>query len=101
MLLKAVTVDQAGERIEQFTFTQLAIGGVTRGMVRASHAAAKWRIEDAEAAPARLEGWRLSAELPRFQKAMELKRRLGEAGAGGQVGDSAGPAPVSVFIAPP
>src|SRR5258706_1634523 len=100
MLLKAVTVDQAGERIEQFTFTQLAIGGVTREMVRASHAAAKWRIEDAEASPARLEGWRLSAELPGFQKVMELKRRLGEAGAVGQMVYSDGLAAVSGFIEP-
>src|SRR5258706_14137534 len=98
MLLKAVTVDQAGERIEQFTFTQLAIGGVTREMVRASHASAKWRIGDAEAAPARLEGWRLSAELPGFQKVMGLKRRLGAAGAVGRMACSDGLAPASVFI---
>ena len=100
MLLKAETVDRAGTRIEQFTFTQLAIGNVTREMVRASHPAAKWRVEDAEAVPARLEGWRLSAELPGFQKVMELKRRMGDARPVSQLVYSDGLAAVSVFIEP-
>ena len=38
MLLKAGTVDPAGEPVEQFSFTQLAIGGVTRDMVKPRHA---------------------------------------------------------------
>ena len=100
MLLKAITVDNTGERIEQFTFTQLTLGNVTREMVRASHPATKWRIEDAAAAPARLDGWSLSAELPGFRKVMELKRRMGDARAVGQVVYSDGLAAVSVFIEP-
>ncbi|HEX9396878.1 MAG TPA: MucB/RseB C-terminal domain-containing protein [Burkholderiales bacterium] len=100
MLLKAVTVDAAGQRIEQFTFTQLAIGGVTREMVRARHAATKWRIEDAEASPARLDGWSLSAELPGFRKVVELRRRMGDAKPVGQLVYSDGLAAVSVFIEP-
>lgn len=99
MLLRAVTVDAAGEQVEQFTFTQLAIGGVTRDMVRSRHAASReWRVEDAAAAPARLAGWGLSSELPGFQKIIELKRRLGESRSAGQVVYSDGLAAVSVFI---
>jgi len=99
MLLRAVTFDAAGEPVEQFTFTQLAIGGVTRDMVKSRHAAARaWRVEDAEAAPARLAGWGLSSELPGFHKVVELKRRLGESRSAGQVVYSDGLAAVSVFI---
>jgi sigma-E factor negative regulatory protein RseB len=100
MLLRAVTVDGAGRPIEEFTFTNLRIGNVTPDMVKPSHAAAAWRVEDAEAAPAHLAGWRLSAELPGFQKVMELKRRMGESKPVSQVVYSDGLAAVSVFIEP-
>jgi sigma-E factor negative regulatory protein RseB len=98
MLLRAVTVDASGEPVEQFTFTQLTIGGVTREMVRTRHASRDWRVEDAHAAPAQLAGWGLTSELPGFQKIVELKRRLGESRSAGQVVYSDGLAAVSVFI---
>jgi sigma-E factor negative regulatory protein RseB len=100
MLLRAVTVDAAGESVEQFSFTHLAIGNVTRGMVKPRHAARTWRVEDAEASPARLAGWGLSAELPGFRKVIELKRRMGQSKPVGQVVYSDGLAAVSVFIEP-
>jgi len=99
MLLRAVTFDDAGE-VEQFMFTQLSLGKVTRDMVRPRHAAASWRVEDAAAAPASLTGWGLSAELPGFRKVVELKRRMGESKPVGQVVYSDGLAAVSVFIEP-
>jgi sigma-E factor negative regulatory protein RseB len=67
-------------------------------MVKPRHAARTWRIEDAEAAPARLAGWGLSAELPGFRKVIELRRRLGESRSAGQLVYSDGLAAVSVFI---
>jgi sigma-E factor negative regulatory protein RseB len=100
MLLRAVTFDSAGEQVEQFTFTQLAIGHVTRDMVKPRHAVRAWRVEDAAAAPATLAGWGLSAELPGFQKVSELKRRMGESKPVGQLVYSDGLAAVSVFIEP-
>lgn len=100
MLLKAVTVDSSGAKVEQFTFTQLAIGNVTRDMVRPRHATGKWRVEDAEASPTRLVGWGLSAELPGFLKIIELKRRIGDSRSIRQVVYSDGLAAVSVFIEP-
>ena len=98
MLLRAVTVDTNGEPVEQFTFTELKLGGVTRDMVKPSHASRSWRVEDADAAPTRLAGWGLSSELPGFQKVVELKRRLGDSRSAGQVVYSDGLAAVSVFI---
>ena len=100
MLLRAVTLDGQGNPVEQFTFTQLAIGKVTRDMVKPRHAVRAWRVEHAEAEPARLAGWGLSAELPGFHKVTELKRRLGESRPVGQMVYSDGLAAVSVFIEP-
>lgn len=100
MLMRAVTVDAAGHTVEQFTFTQLSIGQVTRDMVRPRHAVKAWRVEDAEAAPTRLTGWSLAAALPGFQKVTELKRRLGESRPVGQMVYSDGLAAISVFIEP-
>ncbi len=100
MLMRAVTVDAAGNDVEQFTFTQLKLGHVTRDMVRPRHAVKAWRVEDAQAAPTRLTGWGLAAELPGFRKVTELKRRLGESRPVGQMVYSDGLAAVSVFIEP-
>jgi len=100
MLVRAVTVDAGGNQVEQFTFTQLSLGHVTPDMVKSRHANSRFRVEDAEAAPARLAGWGLSAELPGFHKVVELTRRLGESKPVGQVVYSDGLAAVSVFIEP-
>jgi sigma-E factor negative regulatory protein RseB len=97
MLLKAVTFDSAGQDIEQFMFTQLALGNVSRDMVKPRHHASGWRVEDAAASPASLAGWGLSNELPGFRKIVELRRRL-ESKQVGQVVYSDGLAAVSVFI---
>jgi sigma-E factor negative regulatory protein RseB len=100
MLMRAVTVDAAGKPVEQFAFTELKIGGVTRDMVKPRHASSGWRVEDTEASPTRLVGWGLTAELPGFQKIVELTRRMGESKPVGQVVYSDGLAAVSVFIEP-
>jgi sigma-E factor negative regulatory protein RseB len=98
MLLRAVTFDDAGE-VEQFMFTQLSLGKVTRDMVKPRHTTSKWRVEDAAAEPASLPGWGLNAELPGFRKVVELKRRM-DSRPVGQVVYSDGLAAVSVFIEP-
>lgn len=100
MLVRATTVDAAGNTIEQFTFTQLTIGRVSPDMVKSRHASRSWRVEDADAVPAHLEGWSVNPELPGFQKVLELKRRLGESRSVGQLVYSDGLAAISVFIEP-
>jgi sigma-E factor negative regulatory protein RseB len=99
MLLKAVTFDSAGNDVEQFMFTQLGIGNVSREMVKPRHTGSGWRVDDAAAAPASLAGWGLSSELPGFRKIHELKRRVESKPVGQQV-YSDGLAAVSVFIEP-
>lgn len=102
MLLKAVTFDDAGDPVEQFTFTQLNIGPVPRDKVKPKHVSRAWRVEDAATTPADLgqAGWRVSTELPGFRKITELKRNLGESKPVGQMVYSDGLAAVSVFIEP-
>lgn len=102
MLLRARTFNERGEMVEQFTFTQLAIGSVSRDKVRAKHAAGNWRVEDSSVTPADLAGlgWSVSAPLPGFRKVIEVTRRLGESRPVGQMVYSDGLAAVSVFIEP-
>lgn len=102
MLLKARTFNRKGEVVEQFTFTQLAIGNVPRERVRTRNAAQSWRVEDAAIAPANLAraGWTLGTELPGFRKVTEVTRKLGESRPVGQMVFSDGMAAVSVFIEP-
>jgi len=99
MLLRAETFDARNNLVEQFSFTQLTIGGVSRDKVKPSHAAKAWRVERSDASPASL-GWGLSSEFPGFRKVAELKRRIGDAGAVGQVVYSDGLAAISIFIEP-
>jgi sigma-E factor negative regulatory protein RseB len=100
MLVRAMTVDAAGKMVEQFTFTQLTIGRVSPDMVKPRQPSRAWRVEDADAVPARLEGWSVDPELPGFRKVVELKRRMGESRPVGQLVYSDGLAAVSVFIEP-
>ena len=102
VLLKARVQDASARFVEQFTFTQIAIGPVPRERVKPRHGTRGWRIEEAAVAPADLPaaGWTLSEELPGFRKIAELRRRLREAGSVGHVVYSDGLAAVSVFIEP-
>src|SRR5579859_3228942 len=101
MLMKAVTFDSSGRNVEQFMFTQISMGHVTRDMVKPRHATTgAWRIEEAGAVPASLQGWAVSGDLPGFRKIVELKRRLGDSRPVGQLVYSDGLAAVSVFIEP-
>jgi sigma-E factor negative regulatory protein RseB len=102
MLLRARTYDEKGEMVEQFTFTQISFGNVSRDKVRARHASQSWRVEESAVAPADLSGagWSVPAPLPGFRKVVEVTRRLGESRPVGQVVYSDGLAAVSIFIEP-
>ena len=102
MLLKARILDGKGEMVEQFTFTQIAIGSVARDKVKSRHASRSWRIEETAVAPANLAeaGWSISSDLPGFRKIVEVRRKLRASGSVGQVVYSDGLAAVSVFIEP-
>ena len=100
MLLKAVTLDEHGKALEQFTFTQLAIGPVPLSAVRPPQTPASWHVEDADVMPLDLKttGWSVSPDLPGFKKVIEVKRRIHESRQVDQVVYSDGLSAVSVFI---
>jgi sigma-E factor negative regulatory protein RseB len=105
MLVKAKTFNEKSEVIEQFSFTELQIGGrIDREKVKSRFAGKgrDWRVEHSgvvEANLARL-GWELRALPPGYRKVTELKRRVGDAPEVGQIVVSDGLAAVSVFIEP-
>jgi len=102
MLLKAQTFDRDGRTMEQFTFTHLEIGNVSRERLRPPRETEGWRVEQAGVAPADLSraGWSLGEELPGFRKIIEIRRMLRDAQPVAQMVYSDGLAAVSVFIEP-
>jgi sigma-E factor negative regulatory protein RseB len=105
MLLKARIVNERGEAVEEFTFTQLAIGGnIDREMVKSSFAgqSRQWKVENAGVVRADLArtGWTVNPGIPGFQKVVEIQRQLRHAHRVSQVVFSDGLAAVSIFIEP-
>jgi sigma-E factor negative regulatory protein RseB len=102
MLLKARAFDRAGVVVEEFTFTQLEIGNVSRERLRPRQASRSWRVEQSAVSPANLAeaGWDVRPELPGFHKVAEIRRMLRDAKPVSQVVYSDGLAAVSVFIEP-
>lgn len=105
MLLKAKTFDERNGVIEQFTFTQLQIGGsIDRHKVQ-SHFARRgrdWNVENSEATQVNLAdaGWTIKSMPPGFRTVAELTRTLGGTSGVGHFVVSDGLAAVSVFIEP-
>jgi sigma-E factor negative regulatory protein RseB len=108
--LRAQTLNDKGERVESFAFTQVTIGGAfNRDRVKSKYAeksrAQHWRIDRSGFSPAAATpadtGWVLTTRLPGFRKLMEAKRSIGgRSGAVSQIVFSDGLAAVSVFIEP-
>ena len=105
MLLKARIVNEKGEAVEEFTFTQLTIGGVMdKGMVKSSFAgqSRQWRVENAGVIRADMagSGWTVNALIPGFRTVIEVKRQLRPSHRVSQIVYSDGLAAISVFIEP-
>jgi sigma-E factor negative regulatory protein RseB len=105
MLLKSETFNEKNEAIEQFAFTQIAIGGRIDQEQLKSRFSAKsrdWHIENSGAVASSLavSGWTIAPELPGFKKVTEMKRTQGGSTEVGHVVYSDGLAAVSVFIEP-
>ena len=105
MLLKSQTLNDKNEVIEQFAFTQIAIGGKIGEEQLKPRFLAKsraWHVENSGAVAASLadSGWTIKPELPGFKKVTEMKRTQGGSSEVGHVVYSDGLAAVSVFIEP-
>lgn len=111
LLLRAQTVNEAGEVIEQISFTQLAIGNVDRNRVKPTFTNTRgWRVENAVMSHVDLSSWNVKRLPPGFRKTRELKRMVsdtpvqtGQVPAQREVSQivySDGLAAISVFIEP-
>ncbi len=104
LLVKAVMVDDAGQVVEQFAFTQVAIGGpIEPAQLKPRFAAAPgdWREERLTPPEINDTGWSIGNPPRGFRKVMEMKRPM--PGKGLQVTHivlSDGLVAVSVFIEP-
>ncbi len=103
MLIKARTIDEKGEVVEQFAFTELKIGGkIDRDKLKSRFAGKgrDWRVERSGIMAADLGalGWSVRALPAGYRKVTEVKRSLAGAREVGQIVVSDGLAAVSVFI---
>ena len=111
LLLRAQTLNEAGEVIEQISFTQLTIGNVDRNRVKPTFTNTRgWRVENAVMTHADLSSWDVKRLPPGFRRTRELKRMVSDTTvqAGtvaaqrevSQIVFSDGLAAISVFIEP-
>lgn len=114
LLLRAQTLNERQEVVEQIAFTQISIGKIDRSRVKPSFTNTRgWRVENAVMRQVNLSNWSVKSVPPGFKKVREMKRLLSdtpaEPGANpGQSGQrevsqivfSDGLAAISVFIEP-
>lgn len=109
LLLRAQTLNEKGETVEQIAFTQISIGDADRSKLKPSFPNTEgWRVENALMSHVSLSGWTVKALPPGFRKVREIKRLVSDASAGGQpiqrevsqIVFSDGLAAISVFIEP-
>jgi sigma-E factor negative regulatory protein RseB len=106
LLLRAQTLNQRNEVIEQIAFSQVSIGVPIDKLALRSHFAlpgSTWRVENGGAKPADLSqsGWVLDDIPAGFRKVMELMRtRAGQNDSVGHMVLSDGMSAISVFIEP-
>lgn len=75
LLLRAQTLNENNEVVEQIAFTQITIGGIDKNRVKPSFPnTSGWRVEHAVMSQASLSGWTVKAVPPGFKKIREVKR---------------------------
>ncbi|RJG04275.1 transcriptional regulator [Noviherbaspirillum sedimenti] len=113
LLLRAQTLNEKGEIVEQISFTQIEIGKIDRKRTRSSISNTQgWHIERAAMETATLSGWSVQAMPPGFRKIREVKRLVTNGAGSARPGHAAqsremaqlvysdGLAAISIFIEP-
>lgn len=110
LLLRAQTLNEKNEVVEQISFTQISIGNVERNRVKPSYTNTHgWKIENSAMSQANLSGWTVNALPKGFRKIREVKRLVSDNAVGSgtvtqrevsQIVFSDGLAAISVFIEP-
>lgn len=79
LLLRAQTLNDKNEVIEQIAFTQLGIGNIDRRQVRPSFANTNgWRVENAVMRPVDLSNWTVKSLPAGFTRIQELRRMISD-----------------------
>lgn len=116
LLLRAQTLNEKREVVEQIAFTQISIGNVDRSRAKPSFSnTSGWHVENATMSQVNLSGWTVKSLPPGFRKIREVKRMVSDAPATGSAAStgarsnqrevaqmvfSDGLAAISVFIEP-
>jgi len=80
LLLRAQTINEKREVVEQISFTQISIGNIDSGRAKASFSNTNgWRVENATMSAANLAGWTVKFLPGGFKKVREIKRMVSEA----------------------
>lgn len=75
LLLKAQTLNEKGEIVEQISFTQIEIGKIHSDRAKSSFINTRnWHVENAVMQQVSLSGWSVTAMPPGFKKIREVKR---------------------------
>jgi sigma-E factor negative regulatory protein RseB len=107
LLLRAQTLSEKGEVIEQIAFTQLVIGKVRASQIKTSHSNTRgWRIENSPVTTTDSSGWKAGWLPAGFKLIRTVRRVLGRADGTGESREvvqlvfSDGLAGISVFVEP-
>jgi sigma-E factor negative regulatory protein RseB len=111
LLLRAQTLNEKREVVEQISFTQIAIGNIERNRVRTSYQnTVGWHVENTLTSQVNLSGWGVKSLPPGFRKIREVKRLVTDSASNtgssvsprevSQIVFSDGLAAISVFIEP-
>lgn len=80
LLLRAQTLNEKREVVEQIAFTQISIGNIERARARPSITNTNgWRVENAVMSQVNLSGWSVKSLPPGFKKIREVKRMVSDA----------------------
>jgi sigma-E factor negative regulatory protein RseB len=80
LLLRAQTLNDKKEVIEQITFTQISIGDVGKSRVKPSFGStAGWHVENAVMSQGGMSGWTVKSIPPGFRKIREVRRVVTDA----------------------
>lgn len=93
LLLRAQTLNDKNEAVEQIAFTQISIGDVDKSRVRPSFGNTNvWRVENATMSQVTIPNWAIKWVPPGFKKIREMKRMVQDAGSNNSVTVGARPA---------
>jgi sigma-E factor negative regulatory protein RseB len=92
LLLRAQTLNEKSEVVEQIAFAQIAIGNIDLNRAKPSFANTRgWRVENAVMSQINLSNWSVKSVPPGFKKIHEVKRLVSDTAGGDRVSGNAQP----------